>query len=253
MEADLQSMKTAQAIARELPAESLDMVLFTAGIMAGKKRTATVEGIEVDLAVSYLNRYVMLHEIAPRLGASRLSSNHMRPRVFVWGFPGTDQRGDVDDFNSERRYSFTTAHSNTVIGNEVLVLDAARRYSNANVYGINPGLIRTGIRSAILKDGSLGQRIVEPIIGALFPDVERYAELMLPLLLSKDIEAHSGAMFGNKAQAIEASPSLMSGGKRQRVLSESDRLARMALGTQAINSRSRSNSDSDASSPLRAR
>jgi hypothetical protein len=140
-----------------------------------------------------------------------------------------------------------------VIGNEVLVLDAARRYSNANVYGINPGLIRTGIRSAILKDGSLGQRIVEPIIGALFPDVERYAELMLPLLLSKDIEAHSGAMFGNKAQAIEASPSLMSGGKRQRVLSESDRLARMALGTQAINSRSRSNSDSDASSPLRAR
>ena len=155
----------------------------------------------------------------------------MRPRVIVWGFPGTDQRGDVDDFNSERSYSFMTAHSNTVIGNEVLVLDAAARYANLNAYGLNPGLVRTGIRSAILKDGSLGQSVVEPIIGMLFPDVERYAEITLPLLLSRDIETHSGAMFGSKALAIEPSPSLMSGDKRQRVLSESDRLVRKALGS----------------------
>lgn len=231
MEADLQSMKTAQTVARRLPAESLDMVLFTSGVMAAKERATTVEGIELDLAVSYLNRYVMLREIAPRLGADRPSSHQMRPRVFVWGFPGTDQRGNVADFNSERSYNFMAAHSNTVIGNEALVLDAAGRYRNLNVYGVNPGLVRTGIRSAILKDGSLGQRIVESVIGALFPDVDKYAEIVLPLLLSKDIEAHSGALFGSNAKAIEPSPSLMSGDKRQRVLSESDRLVRKALGS----------------------
>ena len=44
------------------------------------------------------------------------------------GFPGTDQTGSIDDFNSERTYSLMTAHSNTVVGNEALVLDAAARY-----------------------------------------------------------------------------------------------------------------------------
>lgn len=229
IQADLQFMKDARRVARTWPAESFDLLLMTAGVMAGRERVETAEGIEHDLAVSYLSRFVMLRETAPRLGSNRPIDHKFKPRVFIWGFPGTNQTGNVDDLNSERSYNFMTAHSNTVVGNEALVLDGASRYPHLNVYGVNPGLTRTGIRSAVLKQGSIGERVVESIIGMLFPNVDEYAEMTLPLLVAPESETHSGAMFGRKGDAIEPSSSLMSGDKREVVLVESDRIAAAAL------------------------
>jgi NAD(P)-dependent dehydrogenase (short-subunit alcohol dehydrogenase family) len=69
--ADLSVMSQAQQVAKELPAETVDILLFTAGIFAAPQRQENPEGIELDLAVSYLNRLVMLREMAPRLGINR--------------------------------------------------------------------------------------------------------------------------------------------------------------------------------------
>ena len=83
------------------------------------------------------------------------------------GFPGADQTGSIDDFNSERTYSLMTAHSNTVVGNEALVLDAAARYPALNAYGLNPSLIKSNIRAAVLGDRIGGAAL--PIIAAGSP------------------------------------------------------------------------------------
>jgi NAD(P)-dependent dehydrogenase (short-subunit alcohol dehydrogenase family) len=69
--ADLELMSEAQRIGQNLPAEELDLVVFTTGIMPGPNRAETAEGIERDLAVSYLSRLAMLREIGPRLGKKR--------------------------------------------------------------------------------------------------------------------------------------------------------------------------------------
>lgn len=68
IKADLSLMREAQRIAALLPAETLDLVIFTTGILAAPKRLETAEGIERDMAVSYLSRLVIVREIAPRLG-----------------------------------------------------------------------------------------------------------------------------------------------------------------------------------------
>lgn len=60
IQADLSLMREAQRVAIELPAQTLDMVIFTTGIFAAPQRQETSERIERDLAVSYLNRLVML-------------------------------------------------------------------------------------------------------------------------------------------------------------------------------------------------
>jgi NAD(P)-dependent dehydrogenase (short-subunit alcohol dehydrogenase family) len=52
--ADLSSMRKAVRLGRELPAELFDVALFTTGIMAAKSREETSEGIERDMAISYL-------------------------------------------------------------------------------------------------------------------------------------------------------------------------------------------------------
>ena len=53
-------MKVALTIAKELPVETLDMLIMTQGIFASKQRKTNSDGIELDMAVSHLSRFVIL-------------------------------------------------------------------------------------------------------------------------------------------------------------------------------------------------
>jgi NAD(P)-dependent dehydrogenase (short-subunit alcohol dehydrogenase family) len=223
VKADLSLMHEAQRIAALLPAEELDLVIFTTGIMAGPKREETAEGIERDMAISYLSRLVILREIAPRLGKNRPAAG-TKPRVFIVGFPGTGQAGRLDDLNAEKSYGRWAAHMNTVAGNEMLVLDAAKRYPNASFFGLNPGFIRTNIRSNLFGGDTLLYRLVEWMTGMMAPSAEIYAERLAPLLVSADLEGHSGALFDRKGQAILPSPKLTDSSYVQAFIAASEAL-----------------------------
>ncbi len=207
LQADLSLMSEAQRVAAALPAETLDLVVLTTGIFAAPKRQETAEGLERDMAVSYLSRLVLVRGIARRLGMQRQAAP-MKPRVFIMGYPGTGQAGTIDDLNAEKSYSAMAVHMNTVAGNEMLVVDSAKRYTNASFFGLNPGLVKTNIRSNFLGEGSLRFRLMEWMIGLLAPSAETYAETVTPLLVSPDLEGHSGAMFDRKGLAILPSAEL---------------------------------------------
>jgi NAD(P)-dependent dehydrogenase (short-subunit alcohol dehydrogenase family) len=207
IKADLSLMREAQRVGSLLPAETLDLVSFTTGIFAAPKRQETTEGIERDMAVSYLSRLVMIREIAARLGKNRPAAS-MRPRVFVMGFPGAGRIGKLDDLNSEKSYASMAAHSNTIAGNEILVLDSAWRYPNASFFGLNPGGIKSNIRSNWLGANSLKHRFFEWGVGLTSQSADTYAERLAPLLVSPDLEGHSGAMVDSKGFAIFPSPKL---------------------------------------------
>lgn len=225
VQADLGLMKEAERVAKALPAESLDLVLFTTGIFAAPKREATSEGIERDMAVSYLNRLVMLRELGPRLGKDR-SAKTLAPRVFVMGYPGAGQEGTLGDLNAEKSYGAMWVHMNTVTGNECLVHDATRRYPALNTYGLNPGIIKTNIRDNFLGQGSLRSRFAEWMIDLFNPTPETYADRIVPLLVSPDLESHRGAMFDQKADAILPTPKLTDRAHVDRFLSESEELVK---------------------------
>src|SRR3954452_22737989 len=59
IKADLSLMREAQGVAALLPAETLDLVILTTGIFAAPTREETAEGIERDMAISYLSRLVI--------------------------------------------------------------------------------------------------------------------------------------------------------------------------------------------------
>lgn len=206
--ADLSLMSEARRVASLLPAESLDLVIFTTGIFAAPKRQQTAEGLERDMAVSYLSRLVILQAIAPRLGAGR-PAERAKSRVFVMGYPGTGQAGTLGDLNAERSYRAMGVHMNTVAGNEMLVLDGARRQKHFNVYGLNPGLIKTDIRSNFLGGNKFVFALLEGLIGLMTPTAGDYAKRIAPLLVAPELEARSGALFNSKAQAILPSPDLV--------------------------------------------
>lgn len=226
--ADLARMRDAQNVARELPAEDLDLLILTAGIMAGKDRVESPEGIELDLAVSYLSRYVIVRELAQRLGKER-HETRSKPRVFVVAFPGTDPQIDISDLNSEREYKPMITHAKTVMGNEALVLDSASRYPQVNFYGLNPGMVKSNIRAAMLGEGSFRQTIVESLIGVFMQTPDRYSARIVPLLVSPDIENHSGAMFDRRGDPIQGSRGLADPGKLEEIMASSERLVDKAL------------------------
>ena len=186
-------------------AKPADVVVLTTGILAGNERQATSEGIEMDMAVSYLSRLVILKYLVPRLSP--------KSRVFVMGFPGSNQPGiNVDDLNAEQSYKggMGFVHLNTVAGNEALVLDWAKKDTPVRFYGLNPGLIKTGIRGNLYESGImkfLGTNVIEPLVGLFMPTPESYASKMVSLLFAPNLEDKSGAMFNPKAQAVL--PSIM--------------------------------------------
>jgi NAD(P)-dependent dehydrogenase (short-subunit alcohol dehydrogenase family) len=227
IKADLSLMREAKHVGELLPAESLDLVIFTTGILAAPKRQETPEGIERDMAVSYLSRLVIVREIGPRLGNNRPDAS-MKPRVFIWGFPGTGQTGKVDDLNAEKSYRAISAHMNGVAGNEVLVLDSAKRYPNANFFGVNPGGVKTDIRRNLFGGRAFVFRLVETMIRLVSPSVETYIERTIPLIVSPDLEGHSGTMFNRKGLAILPTPKLTDSSYNKAFMAASEKLVSRA-------------------------
>lgn len=198
--ADLSAMKEAKRLGETLDA-SADVVLLTTGIFASPQREVTAEGLERDMAVSYLSRLVLVRALAPRLKPGA--------RVFVMGFPGTGQAGALGDLNFEKKYQATEVHMTTVAGNEALVLDAVKRYPAAQFFGLNPGLIKTNIRANFLGGNqSLRFKVTEALIGLFMTSADQYADRTAPLLFAPELEGKSGAMFNQKGRAIEATAAL---------------------------------------------
>jgi len=229
--ADLSSMSEALRLGGELPVESSDVVLFTTGIIAARTREETPEQVERDVAVSYLSRLAVLQGLSSRLGSAR-EDGAPRPRVFVMGSPGVGTTGNPDDLNSVTDYKSMVAHGNTIAGNEALVLGAKDRFPGPAFFGLGPYLIKTGIRSNFLGDGSIKHRLVETAVGVFMQSPETYAKRMVPLLFAPELEGRTGLVFGHKAQPILPTQGLDEA-YVDRYLSASEALLQRALTTAA--------------------
>ena len=188
-------------VVNQLKGKKFDTVVFTVGIITRPELTRTAEGIEEDLAVSYLSRFVIGNEMV------KVGALDGRKRVFVMGFPGDDLKPvDIDDLNFEQiPYKQWGAHMNTVVMNEALVYSMAKRHPDVHVYGLNPGLIQTGIRDNFHGGpSSYAGKVVEALIGLTMPTVDQYADrVLLPLMASPDIQSKSGICYSKTGAELK--------------------------------------------------
>jgi len=198
LQADLSLMSEAKRIADAIPAESIDMLIFTTGIFAAPQREETAEGIERDLAVSYLNRFVILNHLAHRLGRDKAD----KIRVFVMAYPGAGEIGQTENLNWEHSYKAMPAHMNTVAGNEILVHYAAKLFPHFKTFGINPGVVKTNIRSNWLGNKKLLSGVLEGLIGLLNPTPSQFAERLVPILFAPELESCNGALLTRTEKAL---------------------------------------------------
>lgn len=228
VKADLSSIKDARETARKLDVSNTDVVLFTAGIFAAPQRQETSEGLERDLAVSFLNRKVMLDEIVPRLKTGRNEFGFI-PRVFNMAYPGDNKLGNIDDLNSEKKYSTMSAHLTTVAGNEALVYDSVLEFPKVHFYGLNPGIVKTSIRNNLLGENSWKSTIVEGILSWFTKTPEQYATGIAPLLIAPELEERNGSCFDNKGKLLQRSKGMTDEYARNFIKAAQDLLAGKGL------------------------
>jgi NAD(P)-dependent dehydrogenase (short-subunit alcohol dehydrogenase family) len=231
--ADLSLMADALRLGEDLAVEDVDVALFTAGIIAAPTREETAEGIERDMAVSFLNRVAILKGISGRLGIAR-PAGAPQPRVFVMGSPGSGQLGNPDDLNSELRYKAMGAHANTIAGNEALALGANGMFPGPAYFGLGPGLIKTGIRENWMgRDGGLSYRLFEGAVGLFLQSPDQYARRVVPLLFTPELDGRSGIPFNREGRPTSPSKGF-DAAYVARVMSATDQLLTRGLAGQDL-------------------
>jgi len=95
-------------------------------------------------------------------------------------------------------------------------------------FGLGPYLIKTGIRSNFLGEGTISHKLVEAAIGLFTQSPQTYAKPMVPLLFAPELEDRTGLMFGHTAQPILPTQGI-DGAYIDRYVSASEALLRRAL------------------------
>jgi NAD(P)-dependent dehydrogenase (short-subunit alcohol dehydrogenase family) len=229
IKSDVSTLKASRDLVREsLKGRTFDTVVFTVGIMSSPQLKRTSEGLEEDLATSYMSRFVIVNELL------KVNALVGRKRVFIMGYPGVGSTPtNLDDINFEHtEYSVLHAHLNTVVFNEALVYELAKKRKDIHVFGLNPGIIPTGIRDNLHGGGkTLIGRVVEFLISLVMPTAEQYVErVVLPLVASPQLQKKTGVCFTKYGSVAPMHTWMADAKNRRKVWEASEKLMVKVLG-----------------------
>ena len=159
-----------------------------------------------------------------------------RKRIFVFGFPGNGYSpvDNLEDVNFEKhpeKYGFIAAHKNTIVLNEALVYELAKRYPDSHVFGMKPGLVSTGIRDNVHggSDSALGWLMEGVLHTFVSVSPETYVErAALPLAMDTDLDTETAKMFDPHGKEIPSKGWVEKEENRARAWEESAKLVARA-------------------------
>mmetsp|Transcript_50346 Transcript_50346/g.162959 ORF Transcript_50346/g.162959 Transcript_50346/m.162959 type:complete len:341 (+) Transcript_50346:119-1141(+) len=202
VQADFSSMQTAQAAGRKLGTRKFNNVIFTLDFISGDTKMLSKEGIEMNTAVYFLSRFVMIDEL---LSAGLGASPSRKPRVFSMAFPGVPDVPQFEDLNWDSTpWASWKAHKNAVVAQDAVVLGLSKRHPDVNFFGLNPGIIKTDILASFLGGpSSVLFALQQLVIGAIGRSVEDYSlNTALQLLVSPQLETATGTFYNHYGEQI---------------------------------------------------
>jgi NAD(P)-dependent dehydrogenase (short-subunit alcohol dehydrogenase family) len=205
-----------------------DTVVFAGGFVPRPILSGRVEGFEEDLETSYLSRYIILNELI------RLGALIGRKRVYILGYPGEDPMlADYDDsWFDWSDYKEIPRYVNTVSFNDALVKEAARRFPDLRVYGINPGFIsRDGASEIHTVHKGLFASMFDSFTSMFMRSPYQYAnKILIQIIASPELHQHNGIYISEKFQELPPKKWMSVEKNRIGVWENSERLVSKALG-----------------------
>ncbi|MBK3580120.1 SDR family NAD(P)-dependent oxidoreductase [Streptomyces sp. MBT65] len=143
---DLGDLSSVREFAATFPYERLDLLVNNAGVMAMPYGT-TVDGFETHFGVNHLGHFALTGLLLPAL----LDAPDARI-VTLSSFMHALANIDIDDLNSERRYSRWTAYARSKTANLLFTHEVARRLAAAGsgvvATAAHPGYAATNLQTA---------------------------------------------------------------------------------------------------------
>ncbi|MCY1056840.1 oxidoreductase [Nannocystis sp. SCPEA4] len=142
---DLSSLASVRAFADEVRKTHprLDLLINNAGIMALPQRELTVDGFEKQFGTNHLGHFALTGLLWPALRASPAARVVTVSSGMAWM-----GRLDVDDLQSERRYTPMGTYSNSKLANLLFMLELQRRAGSPALrsVGAHPGGAATNLQ-----------------------------------------------------------------------------------------------------------
>jgi retinol dehydrogenase-12 len=193
--ADLSSLDGVRRLAAHLLErhERIDVLVNNAGLVAGR-RTLTVDGLELTMAVNHFAPFLLTNLLLDRLKASA-------PARVVTTASDAHRGGliDVADLNGERKWSAWSAYGTSKLANILFTRALARRLEGTGVVAntFHPGVIRTGLARGAPLPIRLGWRAASVFFGS----PRKGASTLVYLASAPEAADVSGGYFVNSQLA----------------------------------------------------
>lgn len=221
VQVDLRTVAAQKKAVADLPLEDvvqrLNLVVFSIGTRAAPgERLDNGNGVEMELAVSYVSRRVILDALLERGLPSTC-------RVFVLNECGKEtSRVDPADLNGERAYRWKRQHEATVACNDALVLGARQRHPQLRIWGLNPGVVDTDLRNAQYRT-EFSKKLMKGIVYSHAKTPEFYAARAVHLLGNSGLAKNVFA-WDSRARPVEPSKFLKKAGVVDQIWEATDKL-----------------------------
>ncbi len=186
--ADLSVASEIRRVATEFKAryDRLDVLINNAGGVSGK-RTLTPDGLEETFAINYLAPFLLTHELMDTL----LSSAPSRV-IIVSSTAHNMSKVDLNDLQSERRFSPLGTYANSKLMSVMFTYDLARRLGRT---GVTVNALHPGFVASNFGKGSRAIRFVYRIARPFEISSRKGAQTSIYLASSPNVEGISGKYF----------------------------------------------------------
>ncbi len=194
----------------------IDHLLHAVGILLA--RTAhTAEGVEQDLAVSYLSRFLFLEEAArhglltPATRLINVAASARRVPFYV--------RMEFDDLDVVRGRTGMAGHGQAQLANDLLTARAPERYGITAI-GYGPGAVDTAIRREV---PALARAVLRPLYARATRRPADVAAQLLDLFADPAV-ARGTAVFADRRGVFPAASYVADRRRQDALLAVSERL-----------------------------
>ncbi|MFL9965922.1 SDR family NAD(P)-dependent oxidoreductase [Paraburkholderia sediminicola] len=190
--ADLSSLRAARHLGEEIAAAHprLAVLVNNAGMFTAR-RTTTVEGHDIVIAVNHLAPLVLTDALEGALRAGRLS------RIVNVGSSTSDRaRIDPDNLELVRHWGMVRAYGRSKLAMMMSTFVRAQRLRGSGVVAnvVHPGMVATGL---VRERGAIG--LAWRLMGPFLRSGQQGADTPLQVALAADWEAVSGAYVKDRA------------------------------------------------------
>jgi hypothetical protein len=229
IQANLSTMRGAMDLSNQLRDRTFDTVVFAGGFvfrpLIGRKRGLNEE----DLHTSYLSRFILINKFME----DKILNG--RRRIYLLGYPGDDKMISQyeDQWFGWPDPTIISPTVNTVLFNDALIYEAAKRFPDVHVFGANPGFLSEGkVEMPQPKmHHSLFSTCVEAMLKWIAKSPEEYVKTtLLPLIASPELSDKTAIAFNDRFEELPMKKWFSQEKNRQRVWENSEFLVEKALG-----------------------